>query len=151
MLHRRVEEVMIRTLARTILVVVILVAIAAFFIGYRWADDDGTREPDFAVGTTGGAVDVNDARETGAAIGEKVGEAANQAQRIATDAALTAKIKSKMALDDTIEAARIDVDSSNGVVTLRGSVDSSAERQRALQLARETDGVTSVVDLLEVR
>jgi osmotically-inducible protein OsmY len=35
-------------------------------------------------------------------------------------------------------------------VTLRGSVASGRERQRALQLARETEGVTSVVDRLEV-
>ena len=142
---------MIRSLMRTVLIVVIVVAVAAFFIGYRWASDDGTGDADFAVGTSGHAVDVGDARAAGAAIGEKVGEAANQAQRIASNAALTAKIKSKMALDDTIEAAEINVDTSNGVVTLRGAVDSLAEHDRALQLARETAGVTSVVDLLRVR
>ena len=142
---------MVRTLVRTILVVVIVVAIAAFVIGYRWAGGGPPADPDFSVGTTGQAVDVDDARETGAAIGEKVGEAANQAQRIASNAALTAKIKSKMALDDTIEASEINVDTSDGVVTLHGGVRSAAERQRALQLARETEGVTSVVDLLSIR
>lgn len=142
---------MIGSLIRTLLVVVIVVAIAAFFFGYRWANGTVVRDPDFAVGTSGRSVDVDDARATGAAIGEKVGVAANQAQRIATNATLTAKIKSKMALDDTIEAAGINVDSSNGVVTLRGAVDSLAERDRALQLARETEGVTSVVDQLLVR
>jgi hypothetical protein len=142
---------MIRSLVRTVLIVVIVVAIAAFFIGYRWGDGGGTPDTDFAVGTSGGPVDVDDARETGAEIGERVGEVANRAQRIATDGAMTAKIKSKMALDDTIEAAEINVDTSNGVVTLRGSVDTLAERDRALQLARETEGVTSVVDQLLVR
>ena len=105
----------------------------------------------FFCGDNGAAVDVDDARHAGAVIGETVGEAANQAQRIASNAALTAKIKSKMALDDTIEAADINVDSSAGVVTLRGSVSSLAEHDRALQLARETDGVTSVVDHLVVK
>jgi len=142
---------MIRNLARTVLLIVIVVAIAAFFIGYRWSKTSGAAEPDFSVGTTGRAVDVDDARHAGAVIGEKVGEAANQAQRIASNAALTAKIKSKMTLDDTIEAADINVDSSAGVVTLRGSVSSLAEHERALQLARETDGVTSVVDQLVVK
>jgi osmotically-inducible protein OsmY len=37
------------------------------------------------------------------------------------------------------------------VVTLSGTVDSEAERARALQLARETEGVASVTDRLQVR
>ena len=142
---------MFRTLARTVLILVIVVAVAAFLIGYRWSNGDRAAQPEYSVGTVGHAVDVNDARSTGAAIGEKVGEAANQAQRIASNAALTAKIKSKMALDDTIEAGGINVDTNGSVVTLRGHVSSNAEHARALQLARETDGVTSIVDQLAVK
>ena len=67
------------------------------------------------------------------------------------DAALTAKIKSKMALDDTISARYIDVDTRDSVVTLSGTVESESQRQRALQLARETEGVVSVVDHLRMR
>ena len=37
------------------------------------------------------------------------------------------------------------------VVTLTGTVGSSAERDRAGRLAKETDGITKVVDKLEVR
>ena len=37
------------------------------------------------------------------------------------------------------------------VVDIRGYVRSEAERERALQLARETDGVIRVVDGLRVR
>lgn len=142
---------MIRTLFRTVLIVVIVVAIAAFFIGYRWAARDRATEPEQAIGTSGGAVDVDRARDAAANIGETVAEGANAAQRLASSAALTAKIKSKMALDDTIEAAAIDVDTDGRIVTLSGSVGSQAERARALQLARETDGVTSVVDRLTIR
>src|SRR5688572_21782491 len=98
---------MIRTVFRTLLVVVIVVAIAAFFIGYRWAGRDRTTDTEYAIGTSGGTVNVERARDTAANIGEKVAEGANQAQRVAASAALTAKIKSKMALDDTIEAADI--------------------------------------------
>ena len=35
-------------------------------------------------------------------------------------------------------------------MTLSGSVASAAERERAVRLARETDGVTSVADLLTI-
>jgi hypothetical protein len=141
---------MVRTLLRVVLAIIVVAAVAAFFFGYRMADRDD-RESPYAVGTAGETVDVGTARGAGAEIGERVAEGANAAQRLASSAALTAKIKSKMALDDSVEAARIDVDSAGGVVRLHGTVDSAAQRERALQLARETDGVTSVVDELTIR
>jgi len=42
------------------------------------------------------------------------------------------------------------VDTNGSVVTVRGVVDTPAQRERALQLARDTDGVTSVVDRVAV-
>ena len=56
-----------------------------------------------------------------------------------------------MALDETVKALKLDVDTVAGVVTLKGVVRSEAERQRALQLARETEGVKQVIDQLSVR
>lgn len=141
---------MIRALLRIILLLIIVAAIAAFFLGYRFADRGSTTDPD-AVGTTGAPVDVDRARETGAQIGERVAVGADRAQRAASDAALTIKIKSKMALDDVVEAADIDVDTVGGIVTLSGTVDSPAQRERGATLARETVGVTSVIDRLTVR
>ena len=143
---------MIRALLRLVVVVVVLVAIAMYFFGYRLGDL-GLAVPDGAVGTSGRgpAVNTEKARETGAAIGAKVAEGANEAQHALANGALTAKIKSKIALDDTIKGARIGVDTQDGVVTLSGTVGSEAERQRALQLARETAGVRSVTDRLRIR
>jgi hyperosmotically inducible protein len=139
---------MIRALLRVVLVLVIVAAVAAFFFGYRFA---GRGSSESVTGTSGAQVDVDSARDAGAKVGEKVAEGANQVQRAATDAALTAKIKSKMALDDTIEARNIDIDTMNGVVTLNGYVHDAQGRDRAVQLARETDGVVSVVDHLTIR
>jgi osmotically-inducible protein OsmY len=140
---------MLRTLFRLIFVVVILVAIGAFFVGYRWGGNDG---PDHSVGTTGTSqpVDTSRARQAGADVAEKVAVGANKAQHAMEGASLTAKIKAKMALDDAIDAAAIDVDTSGTTVTLTGSVRSEAERDRAVRLARETEGVTQVVDQLRV-
>ena len=56
-----------------------------------------------------------------------------------------------MALDDTVKALDVDVDTSGSTVTVTGMVDSAAQRERVLQLARETAGVTTVVDRLRVR
>jgi hypothetical protein len=144
---------MLRTLFKLVLFVVIIVAAGAFFFGYRWAADPDDAVIERSAPTTGivDEVDRERARETGARIGEGVALGAERAQRAVSEVSLTAKIKSKMTLDDTIEAAQIDVDTNGSVVTLRGTVDSDAERARALQLARETSGVTSVVDELRVR
>jgi hyperosmotically inducible protein len=147
---------MIRALLKAVIVVVLIVGALAFFFGYRfdvWWRGRESRPP--AVGTTGtpdrDAVDTSRAREAGAKVGEKVAVAANEAQDAIADGTLTAKIKAKMALDDLVKARTIDVDTGNGVVTVSGHVGSEAERQRALQLARDTRGVRSVVDRLVVR
>jgi hypothetical protein len=149
----RLEGNMIRALLRLVIVVVVLVAIAMFFFGYRLGDLGIAVPGDGAVGTSGHGPSVNTekARETGAAIGARVAEGANEAQHALANGALTAKIKSKIALDDTIKGARISVDTTDGAVTLSGTVGSEAERQRALQLARETAGVRSVADHLRIR
>jgi hypothetical protein len=144
---------MLRALFKLIIVVVLIVAAGAFFFGYRWAADPDDDPVERTAPTTGivDEIDRERAREAGAEIGESVAAGAERAQRVLTEGSLTAKIKSKMALDDTIEAAQVDVDTDGSVVTLRGTVDSEAERARALQLARETAGVTSVVNELKVR
>lgn len=138
---------MIRALLKLVLVVVILAAGAAFFLGYKLSDD-GVETP---VSATTPAVDTARARETGARIGETVATGAAKAEQALTQGSLTAKIKAKMALDDTVKALTIDVDTNGSVVTVSGTVNSATERTRALQLARETEGVTSVVDRLVVR
>ena len=140
---------MIRGLLRLALVVVIIAVAAAFFLGYRLGDN-GVEAP---VSAREGIPDVDTAkaRATGAAIGERVATGAAQAEQALAEGSLTAKIKAKMALDETVKALTIDVDTKGSVVTLSGSVNSEIERTKAVQLARETAGVTSVVDRLVVR
>ena len=141
---------MIGALLRIVLLLIIVAAGAAFFFGYRYGDRDIT-DSRGVIGTSGETVDVDRARQAGAKVGEEVAEGANEVERAASDAAMTAKIKSKMALDDSVDALDIDVDTTNGVVTLSGAADSEISRNRAVQLARETDGVRSVVDLLNIK
>ena len=66
------------------------------------------------------------------------------------DSWITTKIQSKYFLDDDVRGRNIDVDTRNGMVTLKGSVESEGERQQALSIARSTDGVTMVHDNLSV-
>jgi hypothetical protein len=140
---------MIRALLKLMILVVVLVAAGAFFLGY-WGNSrlhPGDRPS--TVGTTG-RIDTERAREAAATVGEKTAEAANKAGAMISDSALTAKIKSKMALDDSVRARTIDVTTVDHVVTLSGIVRSVPEHDRAVQLARETDGVTRVIDKMSV-
>ena len=68
-----------------------------------------------------------------------------------TDAGITTKVKSKLAADDAVKAHQIDVTTTDHVVTLTGNVDTEDAKQRAVQLARETKGVTDVHDMISVR
>ena len=140
---------MIRALFKLVLVVVIVAAGAAFFLGYRLADN-GVEAP-VSAQPSAPAVDTQRAREAGAKVGEAVATGAVQAQQVLNEGSVTAKIKSKMALDDTVKALSIDIDTSGTEVTLSGTVNSAAEKAKALQLARETAGVTAVHDKLVVR
>ena len=141
-----------RQLVRALLVIVLIVVAGVLllnFAGSRTATPRGTPPPG-AVGTTGG-VDIQRARERGAEIGEKAAVATRKVGEAVNDATLTSKIKAKMALDDSVKARAIDVTTDGSTVTLSGTVGSVAERERAVALARETAGVTRVVDTLQIR
>lgn len=90
------------------------------------------------VATTGSAPDTVLPSETGAAPG------VNDDQRIVTS------IQAKYFLDNSVKSRDIDVESRNGVVTVRGRVGSDSERAQALILARMTAGVQRVEDGLTV-
>jgi hyperosmotically inducible periplasmic protein len=66
------------------------------------------------------------------------------------DAAITAKVKAKVAADGDIDPYNIDVDSNEGVVTLQGRVAKGEARRQAEQLARDTDNVRRVINLIKV-
>jgi hyperosmotically inducible protein len=66
------------------------------------------------------------------------------------DASVTAFVQSKYFLDDDLKGRHIQVDTSNGVMTLHGDVASDNERAKALLLARTTPGVERVEDALTV-
>ena len=66
------------------------------------------------------------------------------------DATITASVKAKLATDGNINPFNIDVDTNEGVVTLQGRVDKTEARTEAERLARETDGVRRVINLIKV-
>jgi len=100
---------------------------------------DPTRpEPDRPAGTPGPEPDAEYSDRT------------QPAGDIGQGAWITTKIQAKYFADSVVKGRRIDVTTNNGVVTLTGKVESNSERQQALQLARETEGVRRVEDRLQI-
>jgi hyperosmotically inducible periplasmic protein len=138
-----------RLLFGTVLVLA-LVGVGTYVLGY-WSLDSITANS-WRVSTTPrtGPVSASTAPGRMAQLDAQAGKAAATVGDFLSDTELTAKIKSKMALDDSVRARRIDVSTTDGVVTLAGTVGSAAEHDQAVRLARNTKGIKEVVDHLKV-
>jgi hyperosmotically inducible periplasmic protein len=83
--------------------------------------------------------------------GQKIEDAAQKAGDKVADAAITASVNAALARDPSLSALRIDVDTVNGTVSLKGQAPDQAARSRATELASAVKGVTNVDNQLEVR
>jgi hyperosmotically inducible periplasmic protein len=131
------------------LLMVALVVLAGYVLWTYLPSSGAAGRPGSEVGTSG-TLNKEKARERGAELGEKAAIAGEKIQEAAHDAAITTKIKAKMALDEIVKAREIDVSTTGSTVTVSGTVHSRAEHDRALLLARETAGVTTVIDHLSL-
>lgn len=136
-----------RTIKRLVLLAV--VAYGGVLAFSYWSDGNWPSIPPAA------ALNTKTAKEQAAKVADRATAAATNAAHRTGDTlqqgGLTAKIKAKMALDDHVNARAINVDSADSVVTLTGVVASEDQRQRALRLASDTEGVTRVVDKLQIK
>jgi osmotically-inducible protein OsmY len=131
-------------------VVILLLLLIGGLIGY-WFWQSSAPRTSGTVGTSGTMSQREDAaREKGREVGEKIAVATEKVKENVSETALTGKIKAKMALDDSVKARAIDVTTSGTTVTLAGTVHSQAEHDRAIALARETNGITNVIDRLTI-
>jgi len=69
---------------------------------------------------------------------------------VVDDAMLTTKVKTALLADSDIKGLAINVDTSQGVVSLNGEVKNQAQVDRAAKLAGEVDGVKSVLNNLTI-
>lgn len=77
------------------------------------------------------------------ACGKSVGETID-------DSTITTRVKTALLNDPDVGGLRIDVDSFKGVVTLSGRVKTKAEEDKAVSIARRTDGVSDVKSTLQI-
>jgi BON domain-containing protein/PRC-barrel domain protein len=73
------------------------------------------------------------------------------AQKFWSDTSITMAVKSKLASEKLSTLTKVNVDTHQGIVELKGTVDSNTTKERATKLARQVDGVRQVVNNLKVQ
>lgn len=91
-----------------------------------------------------------DVGQTGKDMVGDLEEAAESVVETSEDAFLTAKVKTALALSKSASALDIDVDSRDGTVTLTGTLPSEEAKNTVLQVARDTEGVLTVTDRIQI-
>jgi hyperosmotically inducible protein len=94
-----------------------------------------------AGGATGKAMDK---------AGEKTKDAASATGEAITDTWITTDLAAKFVDEPTLKGSNINVDTKDHVVTLKGTVTSEAGRARAVAIAKDTKGVSRVIDTLTI-
>ena len=84
------------------------------------------------------------ARRTGSTVKNASIAASQQVGDATSDATITSAIKMKFAADKTVDALDINVDTTDGDVTLTGKVGSKTEADQAVMLAKGVEGVKTV-------
>lgn len=90
-------------------------------------------------------------RETAAVVADKTERAAATTRVAANDTMITSKVKANLATEPDLKSLSIHATTENGVVMLSGFVDSRAEADRAVKVARNVEGVTSVKSAIMVK
>jgi len=67
------------------------------------------------------------------------------------DRTITASVKTKLVTDRAANLTRVDVDTTNRVVSLNGVVQTPDQKQRAEELAMQVTGVRSVNNNLQIQ
>ncbi|MEW5188393.1 molecular chaperone OsmY [Citrobacter freundii] len=83
--------------------------------------------------------------------GQKVDRSMNKVGNFMDDSTITAKVKAALVDHDSIKSTDISVKTDQKVVTLSGFVESQAQAEEAVKVAKGVEGVTSVSDKLHVR
>jgi len=78
-----------------------------------------------------------------------VGDAVAKGEREVKDALLEGRVKTALLTELGKSAFDIEVEATDGIVSLRGEVDGSERERIALDVARDCEGVARVIDLLE--
>lgn len=93
---------------------------------------------------------TDSAKSVANSAGQAVDSSLNKVGDFMDDSTITARVKAALIDDKSISSAGISVKTENKVVTLSGSVGSTAQKEQALSVAKNVKGVTTVNDKLSV-
>lgn len=94
---------------------------------------------------------TNKAQNAADNAGQKIDSSMNKVGNFMDDSSITAKVKAALVDDENIKSTDISVKTDKKVVTLSGFVESQAQAEQAVTVAKGVEGVTSVSDKLHVR
>jgi len=154
-----------RTLLVGLILGVIIGVAGYWYLGKEKANDEITAARDKVVDSAGrvkdsiqekiGEIKTEDIKDelnrTGMIVREKAKKAGAAIADATANARITTAIKSKLIGEPGISALSINVDTTDGLVTLSGTVKSEEEVAKAVRIAMETDGVHKVVSTLQVK
>jgi osmotically-inducible protein OsmY len=83
--------------------------------------------------------------------GDKTKDAAASTRLAASDTAITTKVKAGLVKEPDLESLGIHVETEKGVVMLSGFVNSKAEADKAVKVAKGVDGVSTVKSAIKVK
>lgn len=93
---------------------------------------------------------MDQAKQAGRDMADDAKAATTKAGDKVADAVITTTVNAELAKDSSLSALKINVDTADGRVALRGTAPSEAARERATQLASNVKGVVSVDNQLTV-
>jgi len=94
---------------------------------------------------------TNKVESTADSAGQKIDSSMNKVGNFMDDSAITAKVKAALVDHENIKSTDISVETNKKVVTLSGFVESQAQAEEAVKVAKGVEGVDSVSDKLHVR
>jgi hyperosmotically inducible protein len=94
---------------------------------------------------------MDKAQNSANSAGQKIDSSMNKVGNFMDDSAITAKVKAALVDDENIKSTDISVKTEKAVVTLSGFVESQAQAEQAVTVAKGVEGVSSVSDKLHVR
>ena len=94
---------------------------------------------------------TNKAQNAADNAGQKIDSSMNKVGNFMDDSAITAKVKAALVDHEDIKSTDISVKTEKKVVTLSGFVESQAQAEQAVTVAKGVEGVASVSDKLHVR
>jgi osmotically-inducible protein OsmY len=117
------------------------------------AGDNTRQAASTAASKTDNALDRagDNTRQAAATAADKTSDATAKTRVAASDTAITTKVKAGLVKAPNLDSLGIHVETEKGVVMLSGFVDSKAQAEQAVQVAKGVDGVTSVKSAIKVK